>query len=277
MNNASPGADPRNLVLFERIARFIDVVWRPYHRAEVFGLSHVPKGAALFVGNHNGGTNNVDSWLFVHALYRRFGIQDVPFGLAHQVGLRVPLVGRFLRAVGAVEAGHESALALFGEGRKVLVYPGGDVDSFRPFRHRNRVIFGGRRGYIRLALRAGVPIVPVVAAGAQETFIVLDDLRWLARLLGTDRLLRIKAWPLVFSLPWGLTLGPPLPHFPLPSRVLIEVLPPIHFEQTGPEAAQDDALVARYAAEVEAQMQSCLTRLAAERRRLGWFGTAQSR
>jgi len=148
------------------------------------------------------------------------------------------------------------------------VYPGGDLDAMRAYRDRDRVIFGGRAGFVRLALRTGAPIVPVVAAGAHETFIILDDGQWLAKLTGIDRSLRIKVWPISLSLPWGLTLGPPPPWIPLPSRILVEVLDPITFDDLGPDDAERPETVARCADHVRGVMQEALTRLASERRQM---------
>lgn len=148
----------------------------------------------------------------------------------------------------------------------MLVYPGGDIDSWRAQRDRDKVVFGPRRGYIRLALREAVPIVPVISAGAHDTWYVLSDGRWLAKLLRVDRKLRLKAWPIVLSVPWGLTIGPPLPYLPLRTRIDQEVLEPMHFERTGEEAAADDEYVESCHRRVHGAMQRTLTRLAALRR-----------
>ena len=259
--------EQRDPALLDWVCRFAERVLFPYHRAEVSGLDHIPAGPALFVGNHSGGVVAVDTVLFGAAVIRAHGIDGLPFGLAHEVPLRVPGLDRLMARIGAVRASDENAGRLFQAGKKVLVYPGGDLDTLRPFSERNRIVFGGRRGYVRTALRHGVPILPVVSAGSHSTFIVLSDLRWLARLLRSDRWLRLKVWPLVLSFPWGLTLGPPPPHLPFPSRIRIEVTAPIRFDRSGPGAADDEAYVKRCAAEVEAVMQATLDRLAGTRPR----------
>lgn len=254
--------DPARIELFARVAE--SAVAR-YHRARIRGVERVPHGAALIVGNHNAGAWAADMFLLGTALYRAHGLEGAPYGLAHEVVLELPWFRKLLMPLGAVRASHENALAIFERGRRVLVYPGGDLESMRPFRDRNRIVFGGRRGYVRLALRAGVPIVPVVAAGAHSTFIVVDDLRWLARALGADRRLRLNVWPLTLCLPWGVMLGPLLPYVPFPSRISMEFLEPIRFEPSGAEAAGDADYVAECDRRVRAAMQSALTRLAAER------------
>jgi 1-acyl-sn-glycerol-3-phosphate acyltransferase len=254
--------DPR---LMAFVADLLEpLLWR-YFRPVVRGLHHVPDGATLFVGNHNAGLLTPDSFIFGFALYRRLGIDAVPYGLGHEVALQLPLINQLVVPLGAVRATHENAHRLFAAGRKVLVYPGGDLDAMRPFRHRHRVVFGPRRGYVRLALREGVPILPVVTEGAHAAYIVLDDGRWLARALRLDRLLRVKVWPIALSIPWGLTIGPPPPFFPLPTRITIEVLPPVRFDRTGPAAAEDDDFVEACHRTVHRRMQSALERLAAER------------
>lgn len=240
-----------------------------YFGAVVRGLERIPAGAALYVGNHNGAVATPDTFLFGFALYRERGLDDVPYGLAHEVALNLPLINQFLVPLGAVRAGYDTAERLFAAGHKVLVYPGGDIDAMRPWRDRNRVVFGPRRGYIRLALKAGVPIVPVVAAGAHEGFMVLTDGRATARRLGAKRIFRVEVWPLALALPWGVTWGPLIPYWPVRTRILVEVLPPIRFRRRGDKAAADADYVEQCHTRVHGAMQAALTRLAAERRSLG--------
>ncbi len=248
----------------EAIARLVGIVERtvvPYHRSSIEGVERVPEGPALYVGNHNSATYSPDTYIMGAAVYRHHGIDAVPYGLAHTVVMQHPLINRLLCPLGAVQATPTTGEGLLSRGHKVLVYPGGDMDAMRPFRHRHRIVFGGRHGYARLAIKCGVPIVPMVAAGAHSTFYVVDDLRGLARLLRVDKSLRIKVWPLVLSFPWGLTLGPPLPHIPWPARISMEILEPIQFERSGAEAAADRAYVAQCAALVEGRMQASLDQL----------------
>lgn len=252
----------------ETVAQAVEALEGPlfrYFRPVIRGIDRIPGGPALYVGNHNAGFLSPDTFTFAIAAYRAHGIEAVPHGLGHEVAIRLPLFHRPLARLGAVRASHDNARRLFARGQKVLVYPGSDLDTFRSFRDRDRVIFGTRRGYLRLALREGVPIVPVVTAGAQSTWLVLSDGQWIARGLGLDRILRTKAWPVVISIPWGLTIGPPPPHFPFPSRLYQEVLDPIRFDRRGPDAAGDSDYVERCHALVHGRMQATLTRLAAER------------
>ncbi len=229
----------------------------------MLGLDRVPDGPALFVGNHNGATLSIDTFIFGARLIRERGIRHLPYGLAHDLAMTLPGISHLLDALGAVPANHANATALFNAGCKVMVYPGGDVDAMRPYAARNEVRFGGRTGFARLAIRHGVPIVPVATAGAHRTLIILTDLAPVARALGADRALRLKVWPVALSIPWGLTIGPMPPYFPLPASIVTEVLEPITFDRSGDEAANDADYVAACAAEVHARLQDAVTRLSA--------------
>ena len=124
-------------------------------------------------------------------------------------------------------ASPKNADRALAKGAALLVYPGGDYEAHRPSWESARVDLGGRRGFLRLAHRARVPLVPVVSIGGQETALFLSRGERLAEFLGLDRLLRLKVLPISLALPWGLNVGDMLGHFPLPAKITIEVLDPI--------------------------------------------------
>src|SRR5699024_7712740 len=110
-----------------------------------------------------------------------------------------------------------------------MVFPGGDYDVFRPTRDSSKIDFAGHRGYVRTAVDAGVPIVPVVSIGGQEQFLILSRGEWLARLLQLDKLLRLKVAPIVVGFPFGLTSGY-LPNLPMPAKIVTRILEPIDID-----------------------------------------------
>jgi 1-acyl-sn-glycerol-3-phosphate acyltransferase len=168
----------------------------------------------------------------------------------------------FLRKFGTVAASPKNAETALSSGAALLVYPGGDYEVHRPSWESGKVDFGGRKGFIRLALEQGVPLVPVVSIGGQETALFLSRGEWLARALGLDRAFRLKVLPISFALPWGLNIGDMLGHIPLPAKITIEVLPPIDLrKEFGPEPDLDEVYD-----HVLRQMQETLDALAAERR-----------
>lgn len=258
--------DNRDPAVVERFIAMLEPALGAFFDPVVRGIERIPEGAALYVGNHNGGLLSADTFIFGAAVFRGRGIDAVPYGLGHEVAISMPGIHQLLIPLGAVRASHDNARRLFAEDAKVLVYPGGDLDAMRPYAKRDRIVFGRRRGYIRLALRSRVPIVPVVAAGAHETSLVLTDGRALARALGMHRTLRIEVCPVTLSVPWGLVVGITPPYLPKPTKIFIEVMEPIRFEREGEEAADDAEYVERCHERVHSAMEATLTRLAAERR-----------
>jgi 1-acyl-sn-glycerol-3-phosphate acyltransferase len=141
-------------------------------------------------------------------------------------------------------------------GAALLVYPGGDYEVFRPSWERHEVDFGGRKGYVKLAREAGVPIVPVASVGGQEAALFLDRGQWLAKLLMVDKLARLKSVPILLAPPWGLVVSDMVPRLPLPTKIAIEVQEPIGVDG-------DDDVVHK---QVMESLQAGVDRLAAERR-----------
>ena len=147
-------------------------------------------------------------------------------------------------------------------GAAVLVYPGGDWEVHRPSSQSATVDFNGRTGFLTLAARKRVPIVPVVSIGGQETTLVLSRGDRLARRLGLDRIFRLKVLPVALVAPWGITVGDFLPRLTLPAKLTIEVLPPIDLHQRFGDDVDIDSAYRL----VTGTMQEALDSLAAERR-----------
>ncbi|MEA2256290.1 MAG: hypothetical protein QOG35_2335 [Solirubrobacteraceae bacterium] len=233
-----------------------------WFRGEVRGLGNIPEeGPVLLVGNHSGGNLTPDTAVFTVAFSAYFGVERRFYQLAHNLVLSFPGLG-FLRKFGTVAASPANADKALRSGAALLVYPGGDHEVHRPTWEGNRIDFDGRRGFVRLALEHDVPIVPVVSIGGQETALFLTRGEGLSRLLGLDRLLRLKVLPISLALPWGVNVGDFLGHVPLPAKITVEALPPIDLrEEFGPEPDVDEAYD-----HVVRVMQETLDALAAERR-----------
>jgi 1-acyl-sn-glycerol-3-phosphate acyltransferase len=233
-----------------------------YFRAEVRGLHNIPaEGPVLLVGNHSGGNLTPDTGVFTLAFNTYFGVERRFYQLAHNLVLSMPGLGR-LRKFGTVAASPQNANRALDSGAALLVYPGGDYEVHRPTWDAAKVDFGGRKGFIRLALDKGVPIVPLVAAGGQETALFLSRGERLARLLRLDRVFRLKVLPISLAPPWGLNIGDMLGHVPLPAKITMQVLDPIDLR----ERYGRDPDVDRIYDEIIHDMQATLTALYAERR-----------
>ncbi len=230
-----------------------------YFSPEVRGIEHIPtESAALVVGNHNAAWYMPDAWVTALAFIDRRGTDQPAYALTYDLLFALPLVGPFLRRIGAIPASSDAAANALAEGALVLDYPGGDWEACRPWTERNHIDFGGRTGFARLALRTGVPVVPVVAHGSHESVIVLARGDRIARMLGLPGM-HIKVFPILLG-PFGITtvLAPPPP---LPSSITVEFLAPIAWPDLGPEAADDPEIVARCADQVVEAMQEALDRL----------------
>lgn len=232
-----------------------------WYRPDIRGLENIPRdGAVLVVGNHSGGTSSPEVFISQLAISTYFGVERAHFQLAHRMVLNSPL-GWMLRRFGTIEADHGNAEAALDSGAVVTVFPGGDYEVFRPSWESAKVDMGGRKGFLRLALAKGVPVVPMVTLGGQETALFLSRGEGLARLLRLDRTIRLKTLPVMLSLPFGLQVGPQ-PHLPLPVKISMRFLEPIDLvERFGRDADVDevyDALIAT--------MQEALTQMQGERR-----------
>ena len=157
-------------------------VIRFLYRLRPTGLANVPtEGGFVIAANH---TSNLDPWPLGMPLWPRRQLYFMA-----KVELFNPLLGPLLRAAGAfpVKRGErdveaiETAVRLCREGRVVAMFPEGTrarKGLVKKFEHRPRT------GSARIALAAGVPLVP-------------------AAISGTDRLLRFPQLKVAY--------GPPIP------------------------------------------------------------------
>jgi 1-acyl-sn-glycerol-3-phosphate acyltransferase len=232
---------------------------RRYNRLEVIVDAPIPEEPSLLVANHGFGGILDLNVLAIFAALDDLALDRPVTSLTHHLAWRAG-IGRLVEAAGARPASRESAMTAFEAGHHVLVLPGGDLDAGKSWSRRNQIVFGGRRGFARLAMEAGVPIVPIVTAGAGESLLVLSDGQRLAKAVRVDRHLRTKALPVSLSIPWGLNVGLVglAPYFPLPTKLVTRVLPAMR--------PQPDETSADYADRVEWAMQRALTAMTKTRK-----------
>jgi 1-acyl-sn-glycerol-3-phosphate acyltransferase len=230
-----------------------------YFPLEVAGLENVPPSPVMVVSNHSGGTSIPDVWGFCYAWYQRFGVERPIHLMAHEIILSTHITGRYFGRRGIIPANPGLGREVLGAWRRdLMVMPGGDLDTWRPYSQRYQVRFAGRTGYARLALQAGVPIVPLANAGAHESLIVLSDGQRLAHALRLPLLARANIFPVHLSLPWGLTIGP-WPHLPIPVRLRYRVGKPIYPpDGLEPGAEPSPELIREHDERVRSAVQSLL-------------------
>ncbi len=251
----------RDVHTIEATARIFGPIADRVFRYELRGLETIPSAPCLLVGNHSGG-GVVEVPCILVKWFERFGETRPGYGLTNVLSLGYPVIGDWLRGIGGVDASYENARACLAAGRDTLVFPGGDIDSFRPFYRTRSVDFGQRRGYIRLALEMKVPIVPLATLGSHLTYWMVPGNRWIAEKLGLKhRAVRLESVPLTFgTIATGVAVGaasvgmlhPALvaltvaaAALPFPSRITTEVLPAIDLSREFPESMDPTERVER--------------------------------
>lgn len=230
-----------------------------WFRTQVRGLESFPSGPALAVSNHSGGMLTPDVLIFASAFYGEFGYDRPLYTLGHDALFLGPIGGWMVR-IGVIHASRVNTLEALRSGGVVIVFPGGVYDAYRPTRAENVIDFNGRTGYVRTAIDARVPIVPMVCIGGQESQLFLTRGSWLAKKLGLRRF-RSDILPVSLGVPFGLSVIVPA-NIPLPTKIVTQVLDPVDvFDRFGenPDVDKVDTYV-------RSVMQRALDRLARERR-----------
>jgi 1-acyl-sn-glycerol-3-phosphate acyltransferase len=205
-------------------------------------LERIPPGRCLLVGNHSGGLLTPDFAIFAVDYYARFGYDKPLYVLGHDSLFHGPAAD-LLPHLGVIRASPQNAAAALATESAVMVYPGGDMEVYRPTPAENVIDFAGHTGYVQAAADARAPIVPVVSIGGQETQMYLSRGRWLTRMLRLDRwerrVLHTDILPVTFGFPFGLSVLIPV-NIPLPSKIVTQVLDPIDVVgQWGPHPDPD--------------------------------------
>ncbi len=230
---------------------------------EIRGFENVPAdGPFLVVGNHSGGIYMPDYWAFLRHWVRERGAEAPLYSMGFDFLFSIPGWGALARRLGSVPASQANAARILAAGLPVVVYPGGDEDDYRPWTERHRVDLHGRTGFVKLALRQQVPVIPVVAHGSHDVIIVLARGEALAHRLGFDKL-RINIFPLVLGPPWGIA-PVQLPTWPLPAKVTVRVCEPIDWTTFPPEAADDPEVVRHCYEDALGRMQANLDEMVEE-------------
>ena len=248
-------------------------VWNPlmdyWFRLDIDGWDNIPPAPVLLVGIHSGAPFVWDAWTVGAAWWRHFGASRPVHGTAHDALMAAPVVGSYFRRMGVLPAAPDSITAALAAGHDVALWPGGERDSLRPWTQRDDAVLAGRKGFVKLAIRSGVPIVPISTVGGADSMPVLATGKRLAKLLQLDKIARLKMFPIAVQAPWGISPAF-LPEIPLPTKIRTAFGQPIELDPD-PERANDDEYVESVYDEVCDAIQRGMDRLA-RRRRLPLFG-----
>lgn len=247
--------------------------WNPlmdyWFRMEMEGWGLLPDPPALLIGIHAGAPMPWDAWTVGLQWWRHHGRERPLHGTAHDALMAFPVLGSYFRKMGVLPATADSITSALAKGRDVALWPGGDRDALRSWSKRDDAVLAGRMGFIKLAIRSGVPIVPISTVGGPDSMPVLATGRRIAKLFALDRVARLKMFPIALQLPWGISPAL-LPEIPLPAKIRTVLQEPIWLD-SDPERAEDESYVRDAYREVHGSIQRGMDALA-RRRRLPLFG-----
>jgi 1-acyl-sn-glycerol-3-phosphate acyltransferase len=266
-----PAAEPgrqlddwgRSERVFDAIEPLLDFYYRHWFRVEVEGIENVPDtDGALLVSNHSGALPP-DAPMIMQALRHEHPHSRPVYMLGEHWFKGYPGVSMLVGKMGLVPAHPANAQRLLrDEGRLVLVFPEGQKGSRKLYWQRYRLRRFGRGGFVRTAMRAGVPIVPIAVLGAEEAMPIFAHVPLLQRLTG------LIYFPINHAFPhFGLAAA----LMYLPAKFKIRFLEPVDLSRYDPEDAEDIALVQGLSEEIRGRIQAELDDLQAARRSV-WFG-----
>lgn len=249
------GYDPKATARWEPV---LEALYARWFRTSTTGLEHVPStGPALLVANH-GGSLPYDSAMVMHAVRRDHPARRDVRPLIEDAVFHLPTLGPLINRLGGVRACPENAERLLARGELVAVFPEGTKGASKLWRDRYRLQRFGRGGFIKLALRRRVPIIPVAVVGAEDTVPMMARVTWFARNAGLPFIPVTPTFPLLG--PAGL--------LPWPARWRLRFGAPIDLAaEFGADRADDRLLVNRLADQVRSRLQAMVDEVRGERGR----------
>lgn len=210
----------------------LDIIER-YLRVSTEGVENIPdEGSGIIIANHSG-FMGFDALMLSYEIFQRK--KRIPRIITHKLWFIVPEISVPAKKLGLVPATFDNGLKILNKDELLVLFPEGEEGNFKPTRYRYR-LRPFRRGFVRLALKTGAPIIPAVVVGAEETNITLSQIRWAKELL-------------------GIIIPVPLNVLPLPAKWHIKYLEPIRLEKN-PEKAEDMEYVTKIARKIRRELQA---------------------
>jgi 1-acyl-sn-glycerol-3-phosphate acyltransferase len=251
----------RSQHLRDILARLYDPLYEHWFRVEWEGFDKLPReGGALMVANHAGAIP-ADAPSIMHGIERDL---DRPvYGLADDVFKRIPLVNLGWSRLGGVQAHPDNAYRLLREQQQlVMVFPEGSKGPGKHYSERYQLRRFGRGGFVQIAMRAGVPIIPLAIVGNEETMPIVLKLPTLAKALG------LPYFPITANM---LALGPLGALIPLPAKLRIRVLDPVHLDVPPDQPRYSRSRIMDTSEDIRHAIQTELYDMLSRRRSV-WFG-----
>ncbi len=245
----------------ELVRKVYDPLYRRWFRAEWEGLEHIPtEGGALLVANHAGAIPS-DAPAIMHGVETELG--RPVYGMADHFFKGTPVVGTLWSRAGGVVAHPDNAYRLLREQRQLaLVFPEGTKGTSKTYSERYRLRRFGRGGFVEIAMRAGVPIIPIAVVGAEESMPILFKLPSLAKAFGLP----------YFPVTANMALGPLAAGVYFPAKFKLRVLEPVTFDDVEPDQPRySRSRIMDESEAIRQQIQEALFDMLRQRRSV-WFG-----
>jgi 1-acyl-sn-glycerol-3-phosphate acyltransferase len=264
---ADPGRSLDDWGRSERVLELMDpllnLYYRYWFRVETEGIENVPReGGALLVSNHSGALPP-DAPMIMQAIRNEAPRPRPLYMLGEHWFKGYPGIGMLANKIGLVAAHPKNAQRLLrDEGRLAIVFPEGQKASRKVLWQRYRLRRFGRGGFVRTAMRAGVPIVPIALIGGEEAMPIFAHLPFAQRLTG------LIYFPVNHAFPhFGLAAGAMY----LPAKFRIRFLEPVDLSGYPPDAVEDAAEVQAIAERIRGRIQAELDSMLAARKSV-WLG-----
>jgi len=217
---------------YKILPNFLLEIFQKYLRVTTEGTEHIPKtGPCIVIGNHSG-YMGFDALMLGHQIH--LATQRVPRIIAHKLWFLHPKISVHAKKLGLVAANLENGLKVLERKQPLLLFPEGEEGNFKLTKYRYR-LRKFRRGFVRLALQTGAPIVPSIVIGAEETHITIKQIRWAKELL-------------------GIIIPVPLNVIPLPAKWYIKFFKPIYLKKD-PTKADDLEYVTKISRQIRLKIQ----------------------
>ena len=227
----------RETLLYKLLPHFFLELMKTYFRVQVEGAENLPKrGKALITPNHSG-VSGFDAMVLQHEITRASGRH--PRVLTHHLWFMTKTTSIPANRLGFIEATTDNGVKALNKNQIVVLFPEGEYGNFKPSSKAYQ-LQEFKRGFIRMAIMTGAPIVPTLILGAEETHVNLSRLK-------LTKFLR------------GVVLPLPLNIIPLPSKWKIIFMEPIYLPYKC-EAADDRELMREIANDLQERMQDRLNK-----------------
>jgi 1-acyl-sn-glycerol-3-phosphate acyltransferase len=244
------------------VRRVYDPLYRHWFRAEWEGLENIPvDGGALLVANHAGAIPS-DAPVIMHGIETE--LQRPVYGLADHLFKSMPVVGTLWSRAGGVVAHPDNAYRLLREQQQlVLVFPEGSKGPAKTYAERYQLRRFGRGGFVEIAMRAGVPVVPIAVVGAEESMPILWKSTQAAKMLG------LPYFPVTANM---LMFGPVLGQIAyFPAKFRLRVLEPVEFDVPPGQPRYSRSKIMDHSEAIREAIQDALFEMLKQRRSV-WFG-----